>query len=277
MLLNDALRAIAQQFDLNADELIAYAAEDPHDGWDEGRGSWSSGSVWTVEGQVLYALVRALKPQRVIEFGTADGCSATHIAEALRANGDGYLTCFDRNEWAGRYIPDDLRETVLIKQAIVSSSRLEGAGFPNFVYEDSDHTTETVGAVWQWARKHVTRGGAVISHDALHPAIGHKVKAGIAQSSAEGVRYYPLTPAPEVGATQTGQGFAIWRQDANVQKAPEQRAEAEKSKRPAKKGKATRKRKRGTDTDQSPVAPDERETGTPEREPAPAATTADAD
>ena len=79
MQLHDALRAIAQQFDLPGHELIAYAAEDPHDGWDLGKGSWVSGSVWTVEGKVLYAMVRALKPQEVIEFGTAQGCSSTHI------------------------------------------------------------------------------------------------------------------------------------------------------------------------------------------------------
>jgi predicted O-methyltransferase YrrM len=277
MLLHDALRAIAQQFNLDANELTAYAAFDPHDGWDEGRGSWSSGSVWTVEGRVLYALVRALKPQRVIEFGTADGCSATHIAEALRANGDGSLTCVDKNDWAGRYIPDDLRDLIRSDVATVEERLKADRVFYDFVYEDSDHTAETVGAVWKWARQHVTHGGAVISHDAVHPAIGHLVKAGIEQSGAQGVRYYPLTPAPQVGATQTGQGFAIWRQDGQVEEAPEQRAEVEQPKRPAKKAKATRSRKRAAKNVEPEPAPDERAVGTPEREPAPAATAATAD
>ena len=269
MQLNDALRAIAQQFDLPADELIAYAAEDTHDGWDEGKGSWISGSVWTVEGQILYALVRALKPLDLIEFGTADGCSATHIAAALKANDSGFLTCIDLNAYAGRHIPDELRDRLVIKLNTVErwlredSQPLGAKGIKvfDFVYEDSEHTIETTAAVWSWATKHVTRGGAVLSHDAVHPAIGHLVKAGIEQSGAQGVRYYPLDPAPALGATQTGMGFAVWRQDEQIKEAPEQRAEVEQPKRAAKPRKATRKGKRTTKATERQPAPDERGPG----------------
>jgi len=266
MQLNDALRAIAQQFDLNADELIAYAAEDPHDGWDEGKGSWVSGSVWTVEGQTLYALVRALKPLRVLELGTADGCSATHISAALKANGSGFLQCVDQYDWAGRYVPDELQEFWTLERAMVGDWIEQDNIVYDFVYEDSDHTTATVAAVWQWARKHVVTGGAIISHDAVHPAIGHLVKAGIEQSGAQGVRYYPLDPAPSLGATQVGMGFAMWRQDEQVKQAQVTDAKVQKPKRSSAKNKATRKGSRALKTDERQPAQDERGIGEPEPE-----------
>lgn len=263
MLLHNALRAIAQQFDLNADELASYAAEDPHDGWDEGKGSWSAGSVWTVEGRVLYALVRALKPKRVLEFGTADGCSATHMAAALKANGSGFLTCIDQYDWAGRYIPDDLRDNLRIVQSTVYERLTHDNAIYDFVYEDSDHTTETVKAVWQWSQTRVTQGGAVISHDAVHPAIGHLVKAGIEQSGAQDVRYYPLDADPALGTTQTGMGFAMWRQDAKIEAQETTDAKVSKPRRTRKPAKKSNKRARPVaDIEQQP-APREREvTGT---------------
>lgn len=49
-------------------------------------------SVSLDEANLLYALVRALKPRKVLELGTGLGLTARFIAEALVANGDdGYL------------------------------------------------------------------------------------------------------------------------------------------------------------------------------------------
>lgn len=264
---NDALRAIAQQFDLNADELIAYAAEDPHDGWDEGKGSWISGSVWTVEGQVLYALVRTLKPLNILEFGTADGCSTTHMAAALKANGSGRIISVDMNDYAGRNIPTELREYVTIEVSLVADWLHQPRPRFDFVYEDSEHTIETTAAVWAWGRAHVTQGGAVLSHDAVHPAIGHLVKAGIEQSGAQGVRYYPLDPALSLGATQTGMGFAMWRQDEQIKQAQVTDAKVQKPKRSAAKNKAARRGSRAAKATERRPAQDERGVGAREPEP----------
>ena len=259
MQLNDALNAIAQQFDLPGHELIAYAAEDPHDGWDLGRGSWVSGSVWTVEGKVLYAMVRALKPQEVIEFGTAHGCSSTHIAQALADNGSGHLTCVDRNDYAGLHIPDELRDKVRIVVSTVYERLQHDNAIYDFVFEDADHRPAPVGAVWQWARKHVRQGGAVVSHDPLHPTTGKDVSEGIVQSGAQNVVNYLVEPGDG--------GLAIWRQDEQIEAAQPADAKVQEPKRPAKKNKGTRKRGRAFKTDERQPAPDEREVG--EAEPAP--------
>ncbi|MEV6797474.1 class I SAM-dependent methyltransferase [Micromonospora rifamycinica] len=43
-------------------------------------------------GDLLYALVRAARPQTVVEFGTSYGISTLHLAAAVRDNGVGHVT-----------------------------------------------------------------------------------------------------------------------------------------------------------------------------------------
>src|SRR5688572_30441821 len=104
--LNDALDSIATAFHFDADALISYAALDPHGGYhDKYDDGFPTGSVWRVEGQILYALVRAMMSTRtdrlffrLLELGTHHGCSATHIAQAIHdGGGAGKLTCVDLN------------------------------------------------------------------------------------------------------------------------------------------------------------------------------------
>ncbi|WP_432133527.1 O-methyltransferase [Streptomyces sp. bgisy154] len=49
-------------------------------------------------GRMLYAWVRAMRPQTVFEFGTSYGFTAIHIAAALRDNGSGKLYTVDLHE-----------------------------------------------------------------------------------------------------------------------------------------------------------------------------------
>jgi predicted O-methyltransferase YrrM len=75
--LSDALEAIAGQVELSGDQLRLFARMDK-----QPRGSMD----YREECVVLYALVRALRPARVLEMGTHLGGSATHIAQALADN-----------------------------------------------------------------------------------------------------------------------------------------------------------------------------------------------
>ncbi|MGB1285109.1 MAG: O-methyltransferase [Aggregatilineales bacterium] len=200
MNLNQALHDIAEQFDLNADDLITYAAEDDIGGWDNGAGGWAIGSLWSVEGKVLYALIRALKPAKVLELGTHTGCSAAHIAAALLMNGTGKLTCVDMNENAGGNIPDDYRSVITFKAQdaldYISKSRTKW----DFIYEDLLHTVDQVSHVWSNAK--LATGGMLVSHDAMHFNVGDAVQAGIAESG-KSPAYYLIAPADC--------GLAIWQ------------------------------------------------------------------
>ncbi|SDM54982.1 O-methyltransferase [Allokutzneria albata] len=49
-------------------------------------------------GRLLYTLVRAVRPARVVEFGTSFGISALHLAAAVRDNGAGHVITTELNE-----------------------------------------------------------------------------------------------------------------------------------------------------------------------------------
>ena len=48
-----------------------------------------------VLGRRVYEHIRATRPEQTLELGTAHGVSATYIAAALEANGQGHLTTVD--------------------------------------------------------------------------------------------------------------------------------------------------------------------------------------
>lgn len=200
MNLNNTLHDIATQFELDAEDLIAYAAEDDIGGWDNGAGGWEVGSLWSVEGKVLYALVRALKPEKCLELGTHAGCSAAHIAAALIKNESGTLLCVDANDNAGHAIPEHLRSVITMRDSdaldYVSKSRTKW----HFVYEDLLHTQEQVAHIWSNIK--LIKGGVLVSHDAMHHVVGDDVRAGIAESGKTPAIYL-IDPADC--------GLAIWR------------------------------------------------------------------
>jgi predicted O-methyltransferase YrrM len=219
MNLKSALSRIAYAFNLNPLELDMASHEDPHGGYhaayDDG---FPVGSMWRVEGQFLYALIRALKPVNVLELGTWHGCSATHILQALHDNGtsgdaDGTLDCVDNRAYGdiviGDMIPLDLR-----LYANIHAKSLEGfiadiapaleTHRYDLIFEDAMHTVEQVELVWKNADRLLTPGGVIISHDAMHAIAGPVVQEGIARAGyAKKVVSVLIEPADC--------GFAVWR------------------------------------------------------------------
>jgi hypothetical protein len=98
MKLEKILPKLALDTGIDADELIAYAKEDKEGGWEEKLAhdsSWPIGSIHPDEGKILYALIRAMRPSVVVEFGVASGCSSKHILKALVKNKKGKLYSYD--------------------------------------------------------------------------------------------------------------------------------------------------------------------------------------
>lgn len=137
MFLSDALTLLATRLSLSPSELIAYAAEDTHGGTDTG---YAGMSIHRDEGRLLYALVRALKPQQAVEIGVCEGVSTLHLLSALEANGAGVLDSYDIDATAGRVVTPELtagRWTFHAEDALLSD-------FPaaEFIFEDAAHTLE---------------------------------------------------------------------------------------------------------------------------------------
>mgnify|MGYP001575937469 CR=1 FL=1 len=158
MNLNEALRQIAQDGRLNSDELIAFAAEDAVGGRD--TGAFDSMSTFADEGRVLYALIRAMRPYRVLEVGVASGGTSTHILRALAANGSGTLWSIDIEPGSGYQIPEDLKGDWTFVAADALIADLPDA---DFVFEDGSH--ELLFTTTMLERLKALNPRIIVSHD----------------------------------------------------------------------------------------------------------------
>jgi predicted O-methyltransferase YrrM len=201
MNLSRTLSKIAIDFNLDADELIAYADEDTETGWDRGEGDWPEGSLWQVEGQTLYALIRAIKPKHILELGTWHGCSATHILMAMQANDNGaILDAVDRDTHGispGNMIPEYLTDPFTFYLRDAMEWMTETTNQYDFIFEDTNHTIELTCGLWMASKPRLSPGGFMLSHDALHHAVGNAVRMGI--KLAGGVPFTYITEPSDCG------------------------------------------------------------------------------
>ncbi|GGM52872.1 O-methyltransferase [Longimycelium tulufanense] len=63
--------------------------------------------------RMLYTTVRAMRPERVVEFGTSYGLSTLHIAAALRDNGGGRVTSVEMHEGKAAAARENIAEAGL--------------------------------------------------------------------------------------------------------------------------------------------------------------------
>jgi predicted O-methyltransferase YrrM len=204
------LTQVAATFGLDAPALVDYAYSDPHGGYNSAHDDgFPIGSLWRVEGQFLYALMRALRPLNVLELGTWHGASATHLLQAIVDNKNGGLTCVDNREYGdiviGGLIPDALKRIAFIHdmrlENFIAQALKEGWTY-DFIFEDAMHTPEQVALVWQAAPQLLNPGGMIVSHDAMHAVAGERVREGIRRAGHQTTNVL-IAPADC--------GFALWR------------------------------------------------------------------
>jgi predicted O-methyltransferase YrrM len=132
--------------------------------------------TWAVgdrSAEALYATVRLLRPDVVVETGVANGHSTYVVLSALRANGHGRLVSYDVADGAGVLVPESLRDlwdlTVLDRADPIADAarRLDALGAVDLFFHDADHSyvgqvAEYGAAVRALARG---RGGVLLSDD----------------------------------------------------------------------------------------------------------------
>jgi len=203
----DVLFQIEKQLGLELDSLLPLAEADAIGGFhpDPSQRQWGMGAIFGVEGQTLYALIRALKPETLVEIGSGTGCSATHIASALHDNRafyarldihvkpGGHLTTVDRGNTPA--IPADLLEYVTIHAgdgidylALLPDSSVD------FILEDADHTTEMCHAIGELVKTKLKPGGVLLVHDIAHWGVGADIRRGYDLAGME-VRRYLIEPS----------------------------------------------------------------------------------
>lgn len=217
----NALSLVSRELDItNPFILDTYASFDPHGGYNSAyEDGFPTGSLWRVEGQTLYALVRALRPANVLELGTWHGASATHLLQAISDNKYGGLTCIDSRAYGDIVIGDMIPKNLIhdpnfsIKltriETFIPHALKEGWRY-DFIFEDGMHDAEQVEFVWRHAEQLLNPGGVIVSHDACHAIAGKEVRGGIEAAGYKdtmgyggGVMYVLIAPADC--------GFAIWR------------------------------------------------------------------
>lgn len=200
---NQVLTLIAAKLKADAKDLIEYADEDTLGGFhiDPDQRKFPIGSIWGVEGEILYAIVRHLQPEIVAEIGGWLGASAAHIASALKANGKGHLYSIDNHSMGDgikwELLPAELSEYVTLVQANGQDWLNEQADNSlGLVFEDAAHDTALVALLSSLALQKLGGGGVLVNHDAGHDQaivgggatvpspVGRQVRDGLADAHA---------------------------------------------------------------------------------------------
>ena len=207
MNLTEAVNLIAAQLHCDAKELLAYTAEDNIGGyhWNGALATFPAGSIWAVEGVILYALTRYLKPAKVVEIGSWGGCSAAHLALAVKANGVGHVYSVDNGSETtfepGNLLPTELKPYVTLVRANGEDFLAEQEdGSIGLMFEDANHTSGLVALLVSLGLKKCAPGSVIVNHDAGRQfaydgngrqvdhanasALGRRVRDGLAEAPA---------------------------------------------------------------------------------------------
>lgn len=179
--MNAALMLVADQLNLDGQQIISYADEDTIPGSCEYEGMPGrdpNAIPYTNDGKFLYALVRALRPAGILESGTNHGGSAHHMIAAQVKNVFGMLVTVDNNPEADlAAVPEEWRSRVILRHADIRVEANHMTHF-DFIHEDASHEPDTVYAIYSNLDHLLPHGGVVVSHDtALH--IWPQIEAGI--------------------------------------------------------------------------------------------------
>jgi hypothetical protein len=141
------------------------------------------------EAELLYILVRALRPEVVVETGVASGRSTAFILQALEDNGVGHLHSIDLPRHYGdevpyeafdAYLPPGKESGWIVPQQLrhrwtlhlgtsrrILPSLLAGLPRLGMFLHDSEHTYDNMMWEYETAWPHMASGGVLLSHDVV--------------------------------------------------------------------------------------------------------------
>ena len=122
-------------------------------------------------GELLYSLVRAIKPTNAVETGTFEGFSATNIAKALKKNQMGFLNTIDSKDYGAKKMFEDYEVEKWVQPIIGQSPQMleQIASTINidFAFLDSEHSHSMVLTELEILHKHTRPGSYVTGHDCV--------------------------------------------------------------------------------------------------------------
>lgn len=151
-----------------------------------------AGAIKRLHAVHIYALVRRLRPERMVETGVCNGLSSAVILRAMKSNGAGRLYSVDLPEfsgaqegaptfWSGKggavvpaglapgwLVPQVLRprwDLRLGRSATVLPELLEELGVIDVFLHDSEHSFQNQSFEFEAAARHLRPGGVLIASD----------------------------------------------------------------------------------------------------------------
>ena len=136
---------------------------------------------------VLHALVRGLRPSRVLEIGTHKGGSTMIMCAALDEVGAGVIVCVEPNP----VIEPDIWARVSHRASLIVgvspdalNEALEAAGGPfDLVFVDGDHSTESVRRDIESMLPLLAPGAYLVFHDAHYWQVEAAIEQSVVASS----------------------------------------------------------------------------------------------
>ncbi len=172
---------------------------------------WPGGSVWEDEGRLLYALVRALQPETIVEVGSKAGCSTSHLAAACAMNGKGKVIAVDPAADFSRLDPALLAHVEPVKKDVFAWQPPAGI---DFLFEDGAHTPGFTGGVLERLRDHLSPAAMVLCHDPFQRDFGDRIWAEFQEAMGEGADRVLITPS------DCGLAYARWQPQAEESELP---------------------------------------------------------
>ena len=152
-------------------------------------------------GELLYGLVRAIKPTNAVETGTFEGFSAVNIAQALKNNEKGMLWTIDPVDYKPEKMFCDYKVSERIHKIIGHSpdmlEKIVSQNDIDFAFIDSRHTYDVALSELEVLHKYLKAGSYITGHDYLT----HK---GIKQAVDEFTKKYSPTYEKVIISTFTG-------------------------------------------------------------------------
>lgn len=180
---------------------------------------WVIGSIFGVEGEILYTIVRSLPIYTIVENGTAAGCSTSHLALALahsKRGEEATINTVDIKPVAGDAIvvrPGQVNFLPYIQMnldmdGLTYIETLEDESV-DFIFDDSVATKDPeVQRRFTLESMRVLRpGGIKVTHDACHHLVGADVQEGHRRAGIKPI--YLLTPPSDCG-------LAIWKKPGEL-------------------------------------------------------------
>jgi predicted O-methyltransferase YrrM len=135
----------------------------------EAMGSRMTPQLDDLEAEITYLLLRATRPEVVMELGTFHGWSTSWILSALRDNGAGRLHSFDIIDNVRRNVPDDLADgRWTFVQGDIKETLDQVPADTGYLFVDAAHNSRFA----HWYLEHlfprVPSGIPVSVHDVYH-------------------------------------------------------------------------------------------------------------